>query len=185
MKWPAVGLIELNSVARGIIATDAMLKKAPVQLLEAHPISPGKYMSLICGEVADVDEALKAGLEKSGDLLVNHLFLPQIHPSVIPALTESIKVERNLSVGILETFSVASCVVAADIAAKTAAVTLIKIRLANGLGGKAYFIMAGELADVEASLERSAAYVRKDGLLTACELIQNPHPNLIAKGACW
>ena len=189
MKSPAVGLLEYKSVARGIISTDAMLKKAPVIILEAQPLSPGKYMTLICGEVADVDESLKAGIEKAGDLLINNIFLPQIHKSVIPALAGSTpgngKIEPYLSIGILETFSVASCIVAADIAAKTAAINLVKIRLGNGLGGKAYFVMTGELSDVEASLERAAAYVRKDGLLTACELIQNPHPDLLTKGACW
>lgn len=184
MKWPAIGLIEYKSIARGIIATDAMLKKAPVILLEAHPISPGKYMTLICGEVADVDEALKAGVEKAGDLLVNNMFLPHIHPSVIPALSGTNKVNSNLSIGILETFSVAACVMAADIAAKAAAITLVKIRLANGIGGKAFFVMAGELPDVEASMERASSYVRKDGLLTSCELIQNPHLDLL-KGNCW
>ena len=185
MKWPAIGLLEYKSIARGIVATDSMLKKAPVILLEAHPLSPGKYMTLICGEVADVDEALKAGIEKAGDLLINDLFLPQIHPSVIPAISGTIKVESHLSVGVLETFSVASCIEAADIAAKTSSISLVKIRLANGIGGKAYFVMSGELHDVEASLENATGFVKKDGLLVASELIRNPHPDLIAKGVCW
>lgn len=185
MKGPALGLIEFKSVARGIISTDAMMKKAPVTLLETHPICPGKYMTVICGEVADVEESLKAGIEKAGDLLVNDLFLPQIHKSVIPAISGTNKITKFLSIGILETFSVASCVVAADIAAKAAAIELVEIRLANGLGGKAFLVMTGELSDVEASLEEASAYVKKDGLLTACELIQNPHPELIAKGVYW
>ena len=185
MKWPALGLLEFKSVARGITSTDAMLKQAPVILLETHPICPGKYMTVICGEVADVEESLKAGIAKAGDLLVNDLFLPQIHKTVIPAISASNKIEKFKSIGILETFSVAACIVAADIAAKTAAIDLVEIRLANGLGGKAYIVMSGELSDVQASLDSAAAYVRKDGLLTACELIENPHPDLIAKGVYW
>ena len=162
-----------------------MLKQSPVTLLAAHPISPGKYMTLVGGEVADVDEALKAGIEKASDLLINQLFLPQVHPSVIPAISGNKAVGPHLSVGILETFSVASCVVAADIAAKTARIELVKIRLATGIGGKAYFVMCGALSDVEASLEAASAHVRKEGLLTASELIQNPHPDLLTKGGCW
>ena len=179
---PAVALIEFKSIARGITATDTMVKKAPVTILEATPISPGKYMTLISGNVADVQEALQAGLAKAGDLLVNHLFLPQIHESIIPALAGQIQAGKIQSLGILETFSVASCVVAADIAAKTSGAQLVKIRLANGLGGKAYFVISGLLSDVEASIESAAAHVRKEGLLTAVEIIQNPHPDLIAKG---
>ncbi len=176
----AAGLIEFKSVARGMIATDAMLKKAPITILESHPISPGKYMTLITGEVANVDEAMKAGIEKAGDLLVNSLFLPQIHASIIPAIRGTYLKGEILSLGILETFSVASCVVAADIAAKTSQIRLLKIRLGDGIGGKAYFVITGELSDVEASLESAASHVREDGLLTAVELIQNPHSDLIS-----
>jgi microcompartment protein CcmL/EutN len=182
-QWPAAGLLEFKSIARGIMATDAMIKKAPVTILESHPISPGKYMTLICGDVADVDESLKAGIEIAGDLLVNNLFLPQIHHSIIPALSGTYPAGEILALGILETFSVASCVVAADIAAKASDVRLVKIRLANGLGGKAYFVITGKLSDVQSSLESAASYVKKEGLLIGYELIQNPHPDLIAKGA--
>ena len=182
VNGPAIGLIEYKSIARGITGTDAMVKRAPVTILESCTISPGKYMSLICGEVANVEEALKAGIEKAGDLIINHLFLPHVHETVLPALAGTALHSPAASLGILETFSVASCIVAADIAAKTARVQFIKIRLANGLGGKAYFVISGELCDLEAALDRAAAHVRQEGLLTAVELIQNPHPDLIAKG---
>ena len=59
---PAIAMIELKSIAKGILATDALAKKAPVRILETHPICPGKYMILFAGEVGDVEEALKAGL---------------------------------------------------------------------------------------------------------------------------
>lgn len=185
LKGPSIGLIELKSIARGMTVTDAMLKQAPVHLLEAQPISPGKYMTLICGEVADVDESLKVGIAGSGDLLINHLFLPQVHSTLIPTLAGTSTVSKYRSIGVIETFSVASCIQAADIAAKTADVNLVKIRLANGLGGKAYFVITGALPDVEASLSAASENVKKEGLLTACEIIQNPHPDFLLKGACW
>lgn len=185
MQEPALGMIEFKSVARGILATDALAKKAPVKILETHPICPGKYMLLFAGEVADVEESLKAGLETGGDLVINDLFLPYLHRSVIPAITGTTVVEKFGALGIVETFSIASCVVAADIAAKLTPVKLCEIRLAQGLGGKAYFIMTGELADVEASLEAASNYVRKEGLLAASEIVQSPHPDLIEKGVYW
>ena len=180
---PAIALIEYKSIARGISATDAMVKKAPVIILESCAISPGKFMTIISGEVANVEEALKAGIEKAGDLLINHLFLPKVHEAILPALAGKSLTHPILSLGIIETFSVASCIAAADIAAKTAQVHFVKLRLANGLGGKAYFVISGILSDVEVALENAAAHVRQEGLLTAVELIQNPHPDLIAKGA--
>ncbi|MBM4430546.1 MAG: BMC domain-containing protein, partial [Chloroflexi bacterium] len=38
---PAIGLIETNSIAIGIKVGDAMVKRAPVNLLEARTVCPG------------------------------------------------------------------------------------------------------------------------------------------------
>lgn len=185
MKEPALGMIELKSVAKGIITTDLIAKKAPVRILATNPICPGKYMVLFCGEVADVEESMKAGIEAGGDNLVNDLFLPQVHKSVIPAITGTTDIKNFGAIGVIETFSIASCIVAADIAAKTTPIDLVELRLANGLGGKGYFVMTGDLADIEASLEAARDFVRGEGLLAGCEIIQSPHPDLIDKGMYW
>jgi microcompartment protein CcmL/EutN len=74
---------------------------------------------------------------------------------------------------------------AADIAAKATPIQLVEIRLANGLGGKGYFVMTGMLADVEASLEAAKQFVKEQGMLASCELIPSPHPDLIDKGMYW
>ncbi|MBF0105978.1 MAG: BMC domain-containing protein [Deltaproteobacteria bacterium] len=185
MKDPALGIIEFKSVAKGIKATDDMVKKAPVTVIETHPVCPGKYLIMIGGEVAAVEESMKAGLETGGDMVINHIFLPHIHPSVIPALTGTARVEKFESLGVIETFSVAACVEAADIAAKATPVQLVEIRLANGLGGKAYFVMTGSLPDMESSLERAKDYIKKTGMLAGCELIASPHSEMIEKGVYW
>ena len=52
----AIGLIETISIAGGIEAADAMVKKASVKLFLARPICPGKFIVLIGGDV----EAVKA-----------------------------------------------------------------------------------------------------------------------------
>jgi microcompartment protein CcmL/EutN len=184
-KEPALGMIEYKSVARGIFSCDAMVKRAPVRIIETHPVCPGKYITIIGGEVADVEEAMKAGIESGTDMVVADLFLPYVHRSVIPAIAGTTRVEKFGAVGIIETFSVADCVQAADIAAKATPITLVEIRLANGLGGKGYFIMTGELADVEDSLEAAKGYVKREGMLAACELIPSPHPDLIDRGMYW
>lgn len=185
MKEPAIGMIEYKSVAKGIYSCDAMVKKAPVRIIETHAVCPGKYITIICGEVADVDESMKAGIEAGKDMVIADLFLPQVHRSIIPAMAGATKIEQFGAVGIIETFSVATCVQAADIAAKATPVQLVDVRLANGLGGKGYFVMTGELADVEAALEAAKEFAAKEGMLAACELIPAPHPDLIDKGVYW
>lgn len=182
---PAIGLIELNSVARGLVVTDAVAKKAPVEILETHPICPGKYLVLFAGEVGPVEESLKEGVEAGREAVINRLFLPNVHLDVIPAVTGSTRIEEFGSIGIIETFSVASCVVAADIAAKAAEVKLVEVRLANGLGGKAFFVMTGDLYSVEASVEAAQKFVMSEGTLAGREIIPAPHPDLIEKGMYW
>lgn len=178
-------MIEFKSVARGIRTTDAIAKKAPVRILATNAICPGKYLVMFCGEVADVEESLNEGIRIGGDLIINDLFLPHIHRSIIPALTGTSIVEQFGSVGIIETFSVASCIKAADIAAKTTLIQIVEVRLANGLGGKGYFTMTGVQSDVEASLEAAKNHVKGEGLLAGYEIIENPHPDLIDKGIYW
>jgi len=185
MKEPALGMIEYKSVAKGIYSCDAMLKKAAVRIIETHAVCPGKYVTIICGEVAEVEEAMKAGLESGKDMVVADLFLPYVHRDIIPAIAGTTKIKAFGAIGVIETFAVADCVRAADIAAKATPVELVEIRLANGLGGKGYFVMTGELADVEESLAAAAAFVKKQGMLAACELIAAPHPQLLEKGLYW
>ena len=73
---PALALIEVRSIARGLVVTDAIVKKAAVELLRASPISPGRYITLFWGSVGEVEEACTEGLSRSGDFLVDHLILP-------------------------------------------------------------------------------------------------------------
>jgi microcompartment protein CcmL/EutN len=185
MKEPALGLIEFKSIAKGIFATDAIVKKAPVRLLSTNPVCPGKYLVIFAGEVADVEESLKAGIAAGGDMVINELFLPYVHLDIIPAISGATEIKEFGAVGVIESFSVASCIAAADIAAKNSPVKLVEIRLANGLGGKAFFVLTGELSDVEVSILAAKEYIALEGLLAGCEIIASPHKDLIEKGMYW
>jgi microcompartment protein CcmL/EutN len=177
---PALGILELNSIARGMVVADAMVKRAPIRLLEAHPISPGKYLILVAGQVADVDESLAAGTAAAQSTVVDRLFLPQAHADLIPAITGTAEPAPLEAIGIVETFTVASTVLAADAAAKTAEVRLGEMRLANGLGGKAFYWMTGALDQVEAAVAAGIS-VLASGLLLASEIIPAPHDDFTRK----
>ena len=185
MQNSALGLIEFKSVAKGIFATDAVVKKASVEILSTNPVCPGKYLLMFAGEVAAVDAAFQAGLVAAGDMVINNLFLPYLHQDIIPAIAGATKIEKFGAIGVLEAFSVASCVAAADIAAKNTPIQLVEIRLANGLGGKAFFVLTGELADVESSVMVAKEYIQTEGLLAGSEIIAAPHADLLAKGIYW
>lgn len=177
---PALGLVETSSIARGLVVVDAMVKRSPVTLVLARTVSPGKHLVLVSGEVADVDEAMRAGVECAAATLVDRLQLAQVAPQLLDALGRRFSPVGDGALGIVETLSVAAALLAADAACKAAEVVLSELHLADGLGGKAYFILAGEQADVEAALY-AAETALAAGLLVARELIARPHEDLVAK----
>ena len=177
---PAVGLIEVQSIARGITVADAMVKRAAVRLVVNRPVSPGKHLSLCSGEVADVEEAMLAGRERAGSALCDELFLTFIHDAVLDILqrTEPQSLLPDQALGILETFSAAATLLGADTACKAAEISLHELRLCDGIGGKGFVILSGEQDMVEAAL--AAAQQRlQPGLYLTHEMIARPHPELL------
>jgi microcompartment protein CcmL/EutN len=178
---PAVALIELSSIARGHRVADAMLKRAPVILLRADPVSPGKFLVLVAGDVASVDEAFREGLDVAGDRLVDRLLLQQAHPDLLPAIRGEASTSAGVdALAIVETTTVAATLHGADAAAKAAAVRIVEMQLARGIGGKAFFTLTGSLAEVEASVD-AAVSVLDASLIHATEIIPAPHEDLVAK----
>ncbi len=181
MIEPAIALVETNSIATGILAGDAMVKKAVVQLLEARSICPGKYMVLIGGEVGPVTESYEVGMAAAADTLVDRLLLPNVHRSVFPALMSATPPRGDEALGIIETVTAAICIVAADAAVKAADVQLLEIRLANGLGGKSFVLLEGVVADVEAATQAGVEMVKQEGLLIRQVIIPRLHEQMREK----
>lgn len=181
MIEPAIALVETNSIAAGILAGDAMMKKAVVQLLDARPICPGKYMVLIGGDVGPVRESYQVGIGTAADTLVDQLFLPNVHRSVFPALMSASPPRNDEALGIIETVTAAVCIVAADAAAKATDIQLLEIRLANGLGGKSFALMEGTVSDVEASVAAGVELVKQEGLLIRQVVIPQLHEQMREK----
>lgn len=146
---PALSLIEFSSIAVGIQAADAMVKRAPIDVILAGTVQPGKYLVLIGGLTADVEESLSAGREVGREAILDIVFLPQVHPGVVAALQGGRSPEASDALGVLETTSVAAAIRAADAGIKGAQVELVEVRLADGLGGKGIVLYSGLVADVE------------------------------------
>jgi len=180
LQGPAVGLVETTSIARGIVVADHMVKRALVTLALARPVTPGKHVVVVTGEVAEVDEAMQAGVATAAHTLVDKLFLPQAHDALIAALHDGAAVEGMGALGIVETFTVAATLLGADAACKAAEVALAELRLADGIGGKAYFVVSGDLDMVEAAVS-AAERVVEPGLWLTKEIIAAPHEDLVAE----
>ena len=175
----AIGLIELNSIARGYQVGDAMLKAASVEILFNRTICPGKFMVMVGGDVAAVEASMGAGLEIGGETVVDELLLPNVHEDVFPAISGTRVIEETAALGILETFSVATIIEAADAAVKAANVQLIEVHLAMAIGGKGYMTLTGDVAAVTAALDSAAEFIRDKGLLVDKVVIPQPRPEIL------
>lgn len=163
MAYPALALLEFSSIATGIEAGDAMIKRAPVEQIRSGTVQPGYYLVLVTGDVASVEEAVAAGQETGQSGLRDSLFLPNVHPDVVAALASPARQQPapGDALGVVETHTVAAAILAADAGLKGAEVALLQLRLADGLGGKGLALFKGVVADVAAAVEIGSAVAQK------------------------
>jgi bacterial microcompartment shell protein len=162
---PALALLEFSSIAAGVYAGDAMVKRAQLDVVHAGTVHPGRFLVLVGGSVAEVEEALKAGQENALDSLNDHIFLPGVHPDVVKALAGGRAAQIGDALGIVETQTVPAAILAADKGVKVAEVSLMEIRLADGLNGKGLVFFSGLVSDVEAAVELSTGSLQKEQLV--------------------
>lgn len=174
----SIGAVELNSVAAGVVAGDVMLKAANVELVVAQPTCPGKFIVIVAGDTSSVETAVAAGKSEGRDKVVDTLMIPSVDKEVIPAIMRTSAPEQRESVGVIETFSLASAVLAADYAVKSAAIDLIEVRLGRGLGGKAFVVVTGKVSDVATATEYARAQLAMDGMVLNITVVPSLHPDL-------
>ena len=148
-------------------------------MLLSRSICSGKYMVMVGGDVAAVRASVDAGKVASRGMIIDTFVIPNVHPDVFPAIAGTNRVEMLEALGIIESFSVASLVEAADAAVKTARVRLIEVRLAMALGGKAFVTMTGDVAAVRSAVDSGAAVCAERGMLVNKIVIPNPRKELL------
>jgi len=175
----AIGLIETSSIAKGFVIADTVLKAANVEILVNRTICPGKYMVLIGGDVDAVNASVEAGVRVGAHTVVDHFVIAHVHPSVFPAISGVAHLPELKALGVVESFSVASIIEAADAAVKATPIQLVCIHLAMAIGGKAWVSLTGDVASVEEAVEVAAAVVSRKGLLVEKGVIPAPRPEIV------
>lgn len=175
---PAIALIEFSSIAAGIEAGDAMVKVAPLGSIYAGTVHPGKYLVLVSGDTASVEESLDKGRAVGGAAILGIVFLPDVHPAVTAAIASDGEGAwlGGEALGVVETATVVAAIEAGDAGVKAAEVELGSLRLADGLGGKGYVLFSGVLAEVEAAVDAAVAVA--GATLVERRLIPQLHPEM-------
>lgn len=175
----ALGMIEVNSIAAGIEAGDVMLKTAAVSLVTAQPVCAGKYIVIVQGGVSEVKSSVEAGKAIGNTYLVDSIVIPNVHSQVFSAIACATEPEKLDSIGVIETFSLTSSIMTADVAVKAANVELIEVRLGRGLGGKSYVVMTGDVSAVKHAVETARNLYIEEGLIANTIVVPSPHMDLI------
>ena len=151
----AIALLEFETVAAGILASDVMVKRSPIALLRCGTIHPGRFLILVGGSVASTEEAYAAGIQvgESRGALSGKVFLGDVHPALHDAVLGIRRKLEGASLAVVETQSSPALLAAVDGAVKSTPVVLSEVRLGDDLGGHALALMSGDLFDVETALD--------------------------------
>lgn len=181
---PALGILELEHIARGVRCADAMFKRTEIEMLSSRPVSGGKHLIYLRGPVGEMEEAMLAGREVAAESLVDSLMLPYAHEAVWPVVPDARDArgwasDVIVSAAIVETTTICALIEAMDAACKEAPIEVRDVRLGMGIMGKAFFTMTGDLPDVEAAAAaaRSAAETR----LLSLEVIPSPAVEILGQ----
>jgi len=174
----AIGIIEFKSIPKAIEATDEMLKAGNVELLMSSPLCPGKYVTIVTGDVGAVKTSIRSGEEIGGIHCLESHVIPNIHPAVLPAMLGVDDPGELKALGIVETINAISSILVGDICVKASNVRLIEVRIARGLGGKAFVLLTGEVSSVKTAIKAAETEMQEYGVITSFSVISSPHKDL-------
>ncbi|MBM4091482.1 MAG: BMC domain-containing protein [Planctomycetes bacterium] len=178
-KGAAIGIVETSSIARGFEIADTILKAANVEIVLNRTVCPGKYVVLVGGDVDAVQSSIEAGLRVGAHAVVDSFVIPNVHPAVFPAISGVEHVPELKALGVIEAFSMASVIEAADAAIKSAPVQFVSIHLAMAIGGKGFVSVTGDVAAVEEAVAVAASVIQRKGLLVDKVVIPAPRPEIV------
>lgn len=180
-RHPALALVEFSDIAAALRATDAMVKKAPIAVLRCGTITRGRWLTVIGGSTASVEESLAAGLLEGGGAVVEHVLLPDVHPRLFEAAGGVRRPPSSGALAVVETDTVAANVRGAEAALKGTGVELVEIRLADsGLAGKGLALYSGELHEVEAAMALAKTAAAALAGAMSVTIISAPHEAIYA-----
>lgn len=174
-----LGVVESRGVASGAVLADGMLKAADVTLVRASTVCSGRYLVQVSGDRAAVEAAVRwarDAAENAGRALAGSFVIANISPQVLQALKQSAAAKDGEALGVVECRTVSSGVAAADVAVKRADIRLLRFVAGQGINGKSYFVISGDVASVTEASDAAAAALGRD--LVEAVVIPRPTPSV-------
>lgn len=177
----SIAAIEFTGIYKGYEVLDYILKSASIERLLSRTICPGKFLTIVKGPVGDVENSISQALEKGAQAIVDSAVISRVDERIFPALSGAGDLCKNPpeALAVIETFSVASAISAADAAIKGAEVELLRIHPGMATGGRGIVYLAGNVEDLNSAIDAAIEKYRGDAMLAGYSIINNPHPDLI------
>lgn len=176
---PALAMLDVGDIPRGLLALDVLVKEARVEVLSAGTVQDGRYLLLFGGEVEPVQRSFARALESAGRCVADSMLLADAEERIVPALVDGEVRWPSLgdALGVLQNDTAPTLLSALDAALKGALVDLVQLRVGDGLGGKAIATLWGQTHDVEAALELARETSRRGrGERWSSSIIRNAEP---------
>jgi microcompartment protein CcmL/EutN len=151
-----LGVVECRSIAAGVEIADAMVKVADVELVRAGTICSGRYLIYVSGDRAAVGASVREA-KASERALKGSFVISGVSPQVLAVLRRENPVQPGDALAVVECRCVSAGVNAADAAAKRSDVTLARLVAGQGINGKSYFVLSGDVASVREAVEAAKA----------------------------
>jgi microcompartment protein CcmL/EutN len=179
INYPSIALLEFSEIALGIKASDAMIKRSPITMLKTGTVSRGKFMILIGGSVASVEEAYFEGISIGKTGIIDSVILHEVHSQVHDAILGNRNSCKGDALCVIETKTVATIIRSTDAAIKSAKVDIVEMRLADALGGKAFTLFTGDIENVEYALQIAKEKVVHPDFWVSDTIIPRLHEEMI------
>lgn len=157
----SIGVMELRSISKGYELADKMLKQSSVEMHVLRPICPGKFLIIISGEAEDVNEAMGKAINDAKGFLVDTFSLHGVHEEILLGLKNRYPQQETHAVGIFEASSVSAGIFSINKALKEATISLKRMTLGMGIGGKFVAIFTGTVSDVEQGMKIAVLSIDK------------------------
>ena len=172
-----LGIVDSRSIAAGAELADIMLKAAPVTLVRASVVCAGRFLILVGGDREAVDASVHAARATEARLAGSYV-VSNVSSQVLNVLRRMPAEIGGAALGVVECRNAADSVIAADKAVKQAAVSLMRMVLGQGIGGKSYFVLTGDVAAVREAAAAAAEVLGNN--LMRMVVIPQPDPEVVS-----
>ena len=170
-----IGIVEFRSIAIGIGAVDTIVKASNVKIMDAKTICAGKYYIIFSGGVSEVKNSINQIISEGETFIIDYAQISNAYPEIFSAINQTSEINQLKAIGIVETITSPSILIAADKALKASDIELVEVRIARALGGKNLCIINGEISAVKESISEAIKYAQDKDFLVDYRVIASPH----------